>query len=56
MARDVFIDGKQFATVNELRDAINRNWANISQSLMETFNASRAGQSNAVEAISILEI
>lgn len=40
MARDVYGNGKQFATVNELRDAIFTSWNNIPPSLMETLISS----------------
>ena len=42
MARDVYGNGKQFATVNELRDAIFRSWNNIPPTLMETIISSIA--------------
>ena len=40
MARDVYGNGKQFATVNELRDAIFTSWNNIPPTLMETLISS----------------
>lgn len=44
MARDIYGNGKQFASVNELRAAIFRSWENIPRDLMETLVSSMPGR------------
>ena len=44
MARDIYGNGKQFASVNELRAAILRSWENIPRDLMETLVSSMLGR------------
>lgn len=40
MARDVYRNGRQFQTVNELREAIFLSWSNIPAGLLETLASS----------------